>query len=720
MSLIQRVPARYLWPVLLLLGLCFGSILGLILVTTSAQDRLEAERETRTLEAALATSVAMVEHDLQDYAKWDDAVRHISADFSAAWVDDNVTAYLGKTQNYDHVFVIGPDGGTRYAFSEGERSSSEVAQVLGPSIQTAMAQVRAMSDRGTPIISGFAREKHQVFIYSAAAVVPLTDKMSQPAGGEHLLVIAERFDAKHIAGVRRKHHLPTLALNLAQPAPSSTAVVVKDVEGNQIASLDVAFETPGTQFRREVIPGFAGIMAVAFLAALFILRQGSQSIAALTASQAKTQHLANHDPLTELPNRRVLLGQLNEAVASGHHFVLLYMDLDGFKGVNDLYGHGAGDALLREVASRLAAAAPGHSLIARTGGDEFAILCQLNAKDGGCLLAERIIDSFQTTVPIAGANILIGISVGVVASSSDTLLDVDELMRRADVAMYNAKAMGKNRWSDFTPELDEEHVVRKRLEHDLRAAVAANQIEVAYQPIVLAESGTVVGLEALARWTHPTEGPIAPDVFIPLAEMTGLIGSLGGQVLHRACADIKPLAIDLSVNLSPAQFWDAHLADQISAILADTGFPADRLELEITESYLLGRPEAAAAIMAELRTLGIRLALDDFGTGFASIGYLKAFKFDRLKIDKLFVKEAIVGGAGRDLLVAIVALAQALGLKITAEGVETEDQAALARAAGCHWLQGWLFGRPMSVSQLQHRHLRRMVRASARSCLPER
>ncbi|MCW2380848.1 MULTISPECIES: putative bifunctional diguanylate cyclase/phosphodiesterase [unclassified Sphingobium] len=708
MSLIQRVPARYLWPVLLLLGLCFGSILGLILVTTSAQDRLEAVRETRTLEAALATSVSMVEHDLQDYAKWDDAVRHISSDFSAVWIDDNITAYLGKTQNYDHVFVIGPDGETRYAFSNGNRSSSKLAEILGPSIQTAMAKVRAMDDRGTPIVSGFAREKRQVFVYSVAAVVPLTNKVSAPVGERHLLVIAERFDASHLASIRGKHHLPALALNLARPAPSSAALALRDMDGNQIASVEVAFETPGTQFRREVIPGFAGIMVVAVIAALFILRQGGQSIAALTASQARTQHLANHDPLTELPNRRVLLGRLNEAIATGNHFVLLYMDLDGFKGVNDLYGHGAGDALLREVASRLAAAAPAHSLIARTGGDEFAILCQLDVDGPGCSLAERIIASFQTTVPVAGANILIGISVGVVTSSSDALVDIDELMRRADVAMYNAKARGKNRWSDFTLELDEEHLVRKRLEQDLRIAIAENRIELAYQPIVLAESGAIVGLEALARWTHPTEGPIPPDVFIPLAEMTGLIGSLGGQVLRRACIDIKPLGIDLSVNLSPAQFWDAHLADQISAILADTGFPADRLELEITESYLLGRPQAAAAIMADLRTLGIRLALDDFGTGFASIGYLQSFKFDRLKIDKLFVKEAMGCASGRDLLVAIVALAQALGLRITAEGVETEDQAALARAAGCHWLQGWLFGRPMPLSQLlQESSLRR-------------
>ncbi len=702
MKLIPGAPARYLWPLLLLLGLCFGSILGLIFVTTASQDKLEAERSTRTLEAALQTSVAMVQHDLQDYAKWDDAVRHIATNFSADWVDDNVTAYLGKAQGYEKVFVVGPSGETRYAFTNGQRSTEQVVQTLGPSMVNAMAKARATDQQSTPMISGFTRAGREVFVYSVAPVTPLTAKVALPRGEKHLLVIAENVDSALIADMRKQHHLPTLHLNLGRKAADRHAVPLEDVNGQQIALVELQVETPGTKFRREIIPGFALIMAAAFLAAAFILRQGSLSIAALKESQAKTQHIANHDPLTGLPNRRVLLSHLNEAIAEKRQFALLYMDLDGFKGVNDLYGHGAGDALLRDVSNRLVAAAPAHCLVARTGGDEFAILCEQFLDDRGASLAERIIESFQTTFSIAGGNIMIGVSVGVVMSSPDPLVDIDELMRRADVAMYNAKASGKNRWGSFMAEMDHEHMVRKRLEHDLRLAVDANQIDVAYQPIVLAETGEIVSIEALARWTHPIEGPVAPDVFIPLAEMTGLIGALGRQVLRQACLDIEPLDVDLAVNLSPAQFWDAHLAEHIEAVLAETGFPAQRLELEITESYLLGRPEAAAIIMEDLRRLGIRLALDDFGTGFASIGYLQTFKFDRLKIDKLFVSGAVASLAGRELLVAIVALARALGLKITAEGVETSEHAALARAAGCHWLQGWLFGRPMGAARLFH------------------
>lgn len=700
MKLLQRVPAQYLWPLLLLLGLCFGSILGLIFVTTASQDRLEAARETRTLSAALETSVAMVQHDLQDYAKWDDAVRHIALRFSRDWINDNVTAYLGETQGYSHVFVVGPDGQTRYAFSGGKLSRNEAVGTLGRSLRDAMLRVRAMDPAGTPIVSGFTRQGEQLFVYAIAGIVPLTGKVTLPPGSEHLLIIAQRVDARILKAIERQHHLSPLTLSFETGGTTDGIVAVRDVAGRSIGRIRFQVAKPGSAFRREILPGFAVIMTLAFLAAGLILRQGKLSIAALRASQARTEHNAHHDALTGLPNRRLFLRELANDLAAKRPVVLLYMDLDGFKEVNDLYGHGAGDALLRQVAQRLCSAVPPETLVARTGGDEFAILS--TALSGGDFpaLASHLVASFQTTFAAAGANILIGVTIGVVTCLDDPLIDVDELMRRADVAMYDAKSRGKNRWSSFALEMDEGHEVRKRLEQDLRAAIAANEIEVAYQPIVCARTGARVCIEALARWTHPVEGPISPDVFIPLAEMTGMIAQLGEQVLRKACLDIASLDLDLAVNLSPAQFWDAHLADHIRAILTETKFPAARLELEITETYLLRRPDAALIVIEDLRALGIRLALDDFGTGFASVGYLQKFRFDRLKIDRLFVTSAAASTQGRDLLVAIVAIARALDLEITAEGVETVDQADFARAAGCHRLQGWHFGRPVSFPLL--------------------
>jgi len=699
MKILRRFPGRYLWPLLCLVGLCFGSILALLVLTTSSQDRMEAARERLTLTRAIDTQVAMVSRDLQDYAKWDDAVRHIARNFDAAWIDDNVTTYLGRTQGYAHVFVIGPDGRTRYAFSRGRLTQDDAKATLGPAFAGGVAAVQAMNPAKQPMASGFTRIHGRTYIYSVAAIVPLTGKIGLPPGGRHALAIAGDVDAAFLKSIQKSYQLPPLSLH-----PGRGMVPLQDFRGRPVAWLAIPARTPGTILRDQMIPGLMLIVMLAFGVASFVLRQGSEAMRDLRASQAQAMHHANHDPLTALPNRRVLTEKVRDRLEAGAEVSLVYMDLDGFKEVNDLYGHRAGDDLLRAVAARIGVAAHmaggPEMMIARMGGDEFAILHRGDEPADAPALARQIIDHFQTIFPLGTANVRVGVSIGVVTTPADSVLDVDELMRRADVAMYHAKARGTNRWDRYTPDMDSGHDVRKRLEQDLGRAIAANGIEVAYQPIVSAATGEILCVEALARWTHPVEGPIAPDVFVPLAEMTGLIGALGEQVLAKACRAVAPLGLDLAVNLSPAQFWDAHLVSTIAGVLEREGFPARRLELEITENYLMHRPDAAAGVMDELRALGIRLALDDFGSGYASIGYLRQLKFERLKIDKQFLRDAGRDLAGAELLVAIVALGRALRLEITAEGVETEEQAALVRACGCHRAQGWLFGRPVAEAAL--------------------
>jgi len=268
-------------------------------------------------------------------------------------------------------------------------------------------------------------------------------------------------------------------------------------------------------------------------------------------------------------------------------------------------------------------------------------------------------------------------------------------VRRADAAMYAAKADGKHCLRAYTPEIDSGRELRKELERDLRIAVENDEIAVVFQPIVSAEDRQIVAVEALARWQHADHGEITPDRFIPIAEESGLIVALGRNVLTAACREARDWGVDLAVNLSPAQFWDRGLAGAIRDVLAETDFPADRLELEITEGYLLRRPEAAAAILSQLKHMGVRIALDDFGTGFASIGYLQRLGFDSIKIDRSFVAAAASHVKAADLVCAIVSMGEALDLQVTAEGVELEEQARLMRGAGCSRLQGWLFGRPM-------------------------
>jgi len=401
--------------------------------------------------------------------------------------------------------------------------------------------------------------------------------------------------------------------------------------------------------------------------------------------------------------------RIHSAMAAGERPALLFMDLDGFKDANDVYGHAAGDLLLFVAARRIeAAAAP--ALVARAGGDEFAVLIADPGKHDVAAIANAILAAFLRPFAIGAYSVTAGISIGsaedrgaadALGAGATAEVSGDELMRRADVAMYAAKADGKNCWRAYDDRMDCGHALRMRMEADLRAAVAAGDIRVLFQPVVRAATGKIVAVEALARWSHPTHGEVPPDVFIPLAEMSGLISALGRHVLVRACTEAKDLGLCVAVNLSPAQFWDRNLAQDVRDALAETGFPADRLELEITESFLLRRPEAAAAVIDELRALGICIALDDFGTGFASIGYLRQLRFDRLKIDKEFIGPLGTDPRAADLVAAIVALARSLGLEITAEGVETEAQSSIAGMAGCTRLQGWLYGRPMSAAQVR-------------------
>ena len=695
MIILRRIPGQYFWPLLILIGLCFGSVLTLLYYTTSSQDGLESEREARTLTTALDTNVAMVAHDLQDYAKWDDAVRHIARNFDAGWIDDNVTAFLGRTQGYSLVLVIAPDNHSEYVFAEAKSRTAEPVESLGAAFIESLNAVRRMDPSGQPILSGFTQKNGRLYIYSVAAIVPLTGKVSLPPGGRKILAIVEEADARFIERLRKRHELPAITIR-----PDKGLVALRDFRGRPVAWLDVKVAAPGTALRMQILPGLIAIGLLAFAMAIFLLRQASESMAKLRASQDRALHHAGHDPLTGLPNRRVFLDAIRAKLDADKAVNLIYMDLDGFKEVNDLYGHRAGDELLQEATARINQAAGENALVARMGGDEFAILHRGVCPEQSTALAQTIINAFQPTFAIAGAHVQIGVSIGVVSTPAGGALDVDELMRRADVAMYSAKGRGKNRWDNYAPHMDEGHDVRKRLEHDLRAAIEAQEIEVAYQPIVSTHDGRIVCVEALARWTHPREGVIRPDIFIPLAEMTGLIGALGEQVLAKACRAVAPHGLDLSVNLSPAQFWDARLVASIADVLAREGFPAHRLELEITENYLLRRPDAAAGVIEELRALGIRLALDDFGSGFASVGYLRQLRFDRLKIDKQFLSDATADPDAAELLVAIVALGRALRLEITAEGVETQEQSALVRACGCHRAQGWLHGRPVAEAEL--------------------
>jgi diguanylate cyclase (GGDEF)-like protein len=424
-------------------------------------------------------------------------------------------------------------------------------------------------------------------------------------------------------------------------------------------------------------------------------------------SEERIHHLARHDALTGLPNRVLFhehMETLEGRVAQGDTMAVLCVDLDHFKAANDTLGHAIGDEVLKEVAARLVACKGENDIVARLGGDEFTVLHgPLACADDAAALADRIVKAIARPFVVQGNQIVIGASVGIAVAPRDGR-DGETLQKAADLACYRAKREGRGSFDFFEQGMDVPARERRQLEVWLRSALVKNQLTLEYQPIVDLRSNAVSGLEALLRWRHPQRGQIPPAEFIPVAEETGLIVPIGEWVLRQACRDAVnwPERIKVAVNLSAVQFKRRNnFAATVMSALNAAGLRPDRLELEITESIMLTKSEDVMRTLHELRRLGIRISMDDFGTGYSSLSYLRAFPFDKIKIDRSFLKDSGSRGDGVAIIRAIVGLGRGLGMTLTAEGVETPDQLALVKRQGCTEAQGFLLGRPMPAAAVE-------------------
>ena len=424
-------------------------------------------------------------------------------------------------------------------------------------------------------------------------------------------------------------------------------------------------------------------------------------------AEQRIAFLAHHDALTGLANRAALIQKIEEAAARQRRlqepFTILMLDLDRFKQVNDTLGHPAGDALLIEVATRLKSLLRETDALARLGGDEFAVIQsgEIDQREAAKLLAERIIEMLRQPFDIDGGNISIGTSIGI-ALASEHATSADDLLKMADLALYRAKSTGRNGYTFFDPEMSEIASARQEIESDLRRAIQENEFELHYQPIIDSKTRKICSAEALVRWRHPTKGLIYPDLFIPLAEETGLITQIGDWVLRAACAEAAtwPAAVKVAVNLSLVQFRKTNLPDLIMRALADSGLAPERLELEITETALIESAAECLPALRQFKSMGITIVLDDFGTGYSSLSQLAMFPFDRIKIDKSFTQNLTKRSECAAIISATLTLAQSLDIATTAEGVETADQYRLLRLAGVTSLQGYLFKRPGPASEI--------------------
>jgi len=422
-------------------------------------------------------------------------------------------------------------------------------------------------------------------------------------------------------------------------------------------------------------------------------------------AEAKIAHLARHDMLTNLPNRLLFREHLENAfdrIQPERGFAVHCLDLDHFKTVNDTLGHPIGDELLKLVASRLTEAVSAVDFVARIGGDEFAVVQTSVSRPEQCSqLAARIVDLISRPYDIDGRHIVIGTSVGIAIAPNDGS-NPDVLLKNADMALYLSKGDGRGTHRFFEGEMDRRLQSRRALELDLRKAITNGEFELYYQPILYLQTGKVTGFEALLRWNHPERGIIAPADFIPLAEETGLILPLGEWVLRTACAQAArwPQHVGVAVNLSAAQFKGRNLVQLALSALASSGLAAGRLDLEITESVLLQGEASTLAILHQLRESGVQISMDDFGTGYSSLAYLRNFPFDKIKIDRSFVRDMLVRKDCQAIIRAVVGLARSLGITTIIEGIETKEQLDTARAEGCDEGQGYLFSKPMPENEV--------------------
>ena len=690
-------------PLLTVICVTLLALFALFWLMVTQQNALSEHRERSQLETAVSTQVAFLSNNIRDYAMWSDAVEHLAGDpghgdLDQNWANENIGPYLFNTKGYEHSFVVDDQGRTLYA-SRGDRQSDIQASALMPSdfagIVARLEHAPAGVEERFALI---AEVDGKPAVVAASVILPSLGEAYTKPFARRYLIFVDVIDQAFVEGIAREYGVSGLAFHAGAPPAGLPVVRLMSATKKPIGYLTWQQSRPGDRMRATYLPWLLMIAVYTIVLSLFICRRAWGMTRELGASEAAARHLANHDTLTGLPNRRSLR-ERGIRHPPDQPMAVLYLDLDGFKEVNDLFGHQAGDVLLREATERLNAIVGEKGMLARVGGDEFAMLItSADAHAEAIALTQKAVAVMVEPFAANQLRMMVSASVGVALGKPGQ--SVDDLSRYADVAMYAAKADGKNCWRTYEAEMDEGREVRKLLESELRKAVAAGDVDVLFQPIVDAREGAVKAVEALARWDSPTQGPVGPAIFIPIAEESGLIVKLGELVLRKACMAARGWGVMLSVNISPAQFWHGSLVEDILAILRDCDFPPDRLELEITEGYLLSRPDLAADVIRTVRSHGIRVALDDFGTGFASIGYLRRFELDGLKLDRSFVEFVDSNRESADVAKAVIGLSHALNLPITAEGVETDKQALFLTLAGCEKLQGWHYGRAESQSTI--------------------
>ncbi len=679
-------------------------VMYLIHGISNGANALDDTKTRQAINAMLAGLESQLSGTMIDKAKWDDAVAHTYGPVDMEWLYDTWGTATSEP-NYDAVFILDEAGATLAGFSDGDATTTSADAMIGPGLKRLIASLP--NDQKTYATAVEIQQTSKGFsVVAVAPIMPFTEKDTIPSERPRLLTLVKTLTPTFVSEIGSRLIIKDLKITPAL-AGEKSFVTINQKNGAPAGFISWSADRPG-DVARAAIQGPAAAILGCILACMgfFVFKTQRMSLA-LERSEQQAWTVAHADPLTNLPNRLAAKQILEHSIATRKAgttsgLAVMLADLDGFKDVNDTYGHHVGDDLIRGIAAGLQLIATRFdATVSRLGGDEFAIIVAgddvgLRTNDFSKAAIEFLIEPLN----LGGRIARVGISIGV-AKAESTTIDSTELMRRADVAMYYAKENGKNRSVIYEPRFDTERNSRVDMAKLLAEALDNEQIEVAYQPIVDAQSHVIKGVESLARWQQQGGMHVPPDEFIKVAEEFGLIDRLGNQVLSKACRQAASWPnIDLSVNISPAQFRNPDFVANILAIVDASGLARHRLELEVTESYLIEQSDRAKPIIEKLRAQGIKMALDDFGTGYSSIGYLREYQFDRIKVDKSLIRGMMTDKAAQSIIQATTVLAQSMNLSVTAEGIETEDEANILRMVGCQDLQGYYFGTPQPAASI--------------------
>ncbi|CAH1665953.1 Diguanylate cyclase (GGDEF)-like protein [Chelatococcus asaccharovorans] len=686
---------RLLWPIaLIVVAVIAGMLLALTYMSNSVDQWSIAEQRQRIV-GTLTTHKTKVEQRLDTILATTDltASEAPSAASLPNVAGDHAFAHAGR---FDALVIMeGPRIVRTVALSGTDRAGEHGSRE---------ALVRFfLSNPPTPgqAIDHFVY--HDSAVYLLVAKDARRPKPAAVAAPHRTVVLIYRYTHGDVEEIGRASGSAPVTLS-RQPDPRHQILPIKSSLGDTV-SLSWQPSSPS----EAVWPRLVGIAALTSIIALIALGIVWLVIRRLARDEIRDQEssrrLAGQDALSGLPNRLSFSMRLEQELARGQRtgegLAVLFLDIDRFKDINDIYGHAIGDNVIRIVAQRLSDLLRGADTLARLGGDEFAIIqTGVSAHHDAEALSRRILDAMKKPIEMGDTIVSVGASIGIVLSPQNST-DRETLLRLAETALYQAKNGGRNRFSFVERQMDEALRLRKVVEDDLRKAIENDELVLHYQPQVEIDNYTVVAVEALVRWPHPVHGMIAPEKFITVAEERGLIIALGEWVLRRACTDaMRWPGVRIAINVSAIQFRHRDFVSDVMRIITDCGIDPTRVELELTESVVVKDADAAEEAMIELRAHGVRLALDDFGTGYSSLIYLRRFAFDKIKIDRSFLEAAETTGESAILIHSIVHLGRALGLTVTAEGVETHEQLEFLRALGCHELQGYLFSKPVTAEEI--------------------